>query len=125
MENGVLLRNGLPQQERYATHSEPNSDPAADEFHWQRNYLVRPAMARPSYRPSRNNWGPIVVPAGNYFVLGDNRDNSLDSRYWGFVPDSMVRGRPMIVYFSYAPDSTATLDWLSRIRWHRLGETVR
>jgi signal peptidase I len=125
MEHGVLVRNGVAQQERYAIHTEPGSDPAADEFHWQRSFLVRRALARPAYHPSRNNWGPLVVPARSYFVLGDNRDNSLDSRYWGFVPDSMVRGRPMIVYFSYAPDSAIALDWITRIRWHRLGEHVR
>ena len=125
MENGVLVRNGTPQQERYASHTEPNIDSDADEFHWQRNFLVRQAIALPSYHPSRNNWGPLVVPPRSYFVLGDNRDNSLDSRYWGFVPDSLVRGRPMIVYFSYAPDSTVSLDWIMRIRWRRLGESVR
>jgi signal peptidase I len=58
-------------------------------------------------------------------VLGDNRDNSLDSRYWGFVPDSLVRGRPMVVYYSYSPDSAENLAWLTRVRWQRLGERVR
>jgi signal peptidase I len=59
------------------------------------------------------------VPPHQYFVLGDNRDNSLDSRYWGFLPDSMIRGRPLFVYYSYSPDSVASLDWLTRIRWER------
>jgi signal peptidase I len=67
----------------------------------------------------------LIVPAGSYFVLGDNRDNSLDSRYWGFVPDSLVRGRPMLVYYSYAPDSADRLAWLRSVRWSRLGERVR
>ncbi|HVT40237.1 MAG TPA: signal peptidase I [Gemmatimonadaceae bacterium] len=125
MDKGVLVRNGARQQERYALHTEPDADPGADDFHWQHSFLVRRAMALPAYHPSRNNWGPLVVPSRSFFVLGDNRDNSLDSRYWGFVPDSLVRGRPMIVYYSYAPDSAATLDWLTRIRWHRLGEHVR
>jgi signal peptidase I len=69
--------------------------------------------------------GELVVPPGYYFAMGDNRDNSLDSRYWGFVPDSLVLGSPMIVYFSYAPDSTETLDWLTHVRWSRLGGRVR
>ncbi|MFI5310460.1 MAG: signal peptidase I [Gemmatimonadales bacterium] len=124
MEDGVLVRNGLRQDEAFARHSEPNSDPIGEEFGWQREFLVRRAVARRAYRPSRNNWGPLVVPPHKYFVLGDNRDDSLDSRYWGFVPDSLVRGRPMIVYYSYSPDSTNALDWITRIRWSRLGERV-
>ena len=67
----------------------------------------------------------MIVPAKSYFVLGDNRDNSLDSRYWGFVPDSLLRGRPMFVYYSYAPDAEHRFAWLSRIRWQRLGERIR
>jgi signal peptidase I len=79
----------------------------------------------PGDHPSRNNWGPLVVPSSSYFVLGDNRDNSLDSRYWGFVPDSLLRGRPLVVYYSYAPDSAQRFAWLSAVRWSRLGERVR
>ena len=100
-------------------------DPAAEDFRWQKNYLVRTAAAAAGYNPSRNNWGPLVVPKGNYFVLGDNRDNSLDSRYWGWVPDSLIKGRPFVIYYSYAPDTVDTFAWLTRIRWTRLGERIR
>ena len=129
MIDGVLRVNGREQNEFYVTHTEPDVDPSGDEFRWQRDYLVRTAEAsldapRPGYHPSRNNWGPLVVPSESYFVLGDNRDNSLDSRYWGFVPASLMRGRPMFVYYSYAPDSAQTFAWLSKIRWQRLGERV-
>lgn len=125
MRLGVLYRNGLAQPERYATRSAGESDPPADDqFVWQRDHLVRTAEARVGYHPSRNNWGPLVVPRAHYFVLGDNRDNSLDSRYWGFVPDSMVRGQPMFIYYSYAPDTAHSFDWLTNIRWTRLGERI-
>ncbi|HLV25029.1 MAG TPA: signal peptidase I [Gemmatimonadales bacterium] len=125
MLDGVLQLNGDPQVEEYVTHSDPNTDPAGDDFRWQRDYLIRSAQATRTYQPSRNNWGPIVVPDKHLFVLGDNRDNSLDSRYWGWVPDSLVRGQPLVVYYSYAPDTAESLSWLTNIRWTRLGSRVR
>ena len=108
MRDGTLVRNGKLQDERYVTHSEPGSDPSGEEFGWQREFLVARTAGAPKYRASRNNWGPIVVPAKHYFMLGDNRDNSLDSRYWGFVPDSLVLGSPIVVYYSYAPRTART-----------------
>ena len=126
MQDGVLVRNGHRQRESYVVHNEPNADPAGEAFRWQDTVLVKTAMAAQApYQPSRNNWGPLIVPPRSYFVLGDNRDNSLDSRYWGFVPDSLVRGRPILVYYSFAPDSAQNLAWLTRVRWRRLGERVR
>ncbi len=125
MRDGTLLINGALQREGYALRSEPDMDRAGDEFRWQRDYLIRSASASMAYHPSRNNWGPLVVPEGNYFVLGDNRDNSLDSRYWGFVPQELLRGSPMFVYYSFAPDSSHRFAWITRIRWERLGERVR
>ncbi len=126
MRKGTLVRNGVPQDEhRYVVHSDPNGDPGGEEFGWQREFLVTQKARNATYHATRNNWGPIVVPAKHYFMLGDNRDNSLDSRYWGFVADSLVLGSPMLVYYSYAPDSTTALDWLTHVRWSRLGERVR
>jgi signal peptidase I len=119
---GMLIRNGVPLKERYVEHTEPDMDPGADDFQWQRRYLVGTAASASQYLPSRNNWGPLLVPDGKYFVLGDNRDNSLDSRYWGFVPDSLLKGRPFVVYYSYSPDSVDTFAWLTHNRWTRLGE---
>ena len=125
MRNGVLQRNGRPLRETYVTHTSADADMAVDEFRWQRDYLVKSARASEAYWPSRNNWGPLVVPQHDLFVLGDNRDNSLDSRYWGFVPDSLVRGQPMFVYYSYRPDTASNWSWLTNARWRRLGTIVR
>ncbi|HEX6316274.1 MAG TPA: signal peptidase I [Gemmatimonadaceae bacterium] len=124
MEDGKLIRNGRVVREQYVVHTDPGMDPGGEEFRWQRDHLVRTAQAFAGYHPSRNNWGPIVVKPRHYFMLGDNRDNSLDSRYWGFVPDSLIRGQPLVVYYSYEPDSGNHSAWLSRVRWQRLGSRV-
>jgi signal peptidase I len=125
MQEGVLSVNGVAQTERYVTHPEPEPDRLEGDFRWQREFLVRTAEAGLGAHPSRDNWGPLTVPENSYFALGDNRDNSQDSRYWGFVPDSLVRGRPMFVYFSYAPDSAQSFAWVTQIRWARLGARVQ
>jgi signal peptidase I len=126
MREGTLVRNGVVLREPYVVHSDPDLDPGNDQFGWQRHYLVRTAEAAGfGDHPTRNNWGPLIVPAGKYFALGDNRDNSEDSRYWGFVPAENVRGRPLVVYYSYAPDSAEPAPWLSSVRWGRFGERVR
>jgi signal peptidase I len=52
---------------------------------------------------NRDNFGPVLVPQGSYFVMGDNRDDSEDSRFWGTVPDDHVKGRVSFVYWSWAP----------------------
>lgn len=123
MKRGVLEVNGHVVYEPYATHV-LGTDAVSDDFEWQREALA-PAVDARRYRPTRNNWGPLVVPARHYFVLGDNRDNSEDSRYWGFVPDTLVLGSPILVYFSFAPDSSRLFDWATRVRWGRLGDRIR
>ncbi len=136
MRGGKLLLNGVLQRERYVVHTSSGEKPSEEEFAWQKAFLpaanlafTRAALpsdpAATAYHPSRDDWGPIVVPVRNYFVLGDNRDNSLDSRYWGFVADSLVRGQPIVVYYSYNPDSARRLDWLTRVRWKRFGEVIQ
>jgi signal peptidase I len=85
----------------------------------------------------QESWGPTVVPAGQLFVMGDNRDNSSDSRDWGFVPVTNVIGEPMFVYWSYDAPTSRWLDedprhkirfyasivgnFFSNTRWNRTG----
>lgn len=65
----------------------------------------------------RDNFGPLTVPAGKLFVLGDNRDRSLDSRFWGFVPLGEVKGKAFIIYWSWNSKDTT-------VRWKRLGRLI-
>jgi hypothetical protein len=74
-----------------------------------------------AYRPDRRTWGPVAVPDGKFLVLGDNRDNAYDSRYWGFVPADHVHGRIGSIYFSYDLTSPRSLPYLTAVRWNRIG----
>lgn len=72
----------------------------------------------------QDNYGPIVVPPGNLFVLGDNRDDSADSRSWGFVPLRYVKGRPWLIYFSYDAEPDAYLKKSFGDLLHKLARAV-
>ncbi len=75
----------------------------------------------PGFLSRIRNYGPVLVPEGKLFVLGDNRDNSEDSRFWGFLPGENILGKAFIIYFSW--DSEATDPW-HKIRWSRLGKLI-
>lgn len=125
MDAGTLIVNGAPQVEPYIQRTDASHDFEAADFAWQREFLAPPASDLAwRYHATRDHWGPLVVPPGKFFVLGDNRDNSLDSRFWGFVDKQAVKGRPLLVYFSYDRGTAEPLPWLTDIRWSRLGSLV-
>lgn len=125
MRRGVLLRDGRTVDEPYALHIEPGRSETPDERArmraWQLPYLATADSA--SYDPDVNDWGPLVVPAASLFVMGDNREDSADSRYWGFLPRENVRGRPMFVYFSYDAAGWRNAPFFSTVRWRRIFST--
>jgi signal peptidase I len=67
----------------------------------------------------RVQYGPVTVPPGHYFMMGDNRDNSQDSRYWGFMPEEYIKGKALFVYFSFG-EETGLGSLVSGIRWNRI-----
>jgi signal peptidase I len=99
--------NGAPLDEPYVQFLEPLADGAP----------VTPGDLRMEY-------GPVTVPPGQYFMMGDNRDNSQDSRYWGFLPAPYVKGRALFIYFS-ADATRSVADLFGGIRWGRLLDRVR
>lgn len=124
MRDRVLYINGEPQDEPYVQHIDVTGmDIALREMLWQRRYLVD--NIRPeTYTPSRDNWGPIVVPEDKFFMLGDNRDDSEDSRYWGFVDRGAIKGRPLFIYYSFDSSTLNPFPWITQIRWGRIGDLI-
>ncbi|MEI6669028.1 MAG: signal peptidase I [Acidobacteriota bacterium] len=87
------------------------------------HYLPRPdavAMGELTSEDVREHYGPETVPAGSLFVMGDNRDNSQDSRYWGFLPRDNIKGQALMIYWSYDPDVTGLFSVITSTRWGRL-----
>jgi|SRR5215469_2340328 len=99
MMNKRVLINGKPLDEPYV-RLEPGSDLYRDDF--PRTDIPAPSMKGFWWKEMRKlvEDGELIIPQGNYFVMGDNRDNSDDSRYWGFVPQENIIGRPLLIYWS-------------------------
>jgi signal peptidase I len=96
----VVYLNGKPLlHEPYAQHIFPNLEPYRDNFPGEPRGPVYDRAKQMLAEHVEN--GELVVPLDNYFAMGDNRDNSLDSRYWGFVPRENIIGKPLLIFWSY------------------------
>ena len=129
LQDGQLYVNGAQADEPYVVHKASYIDPYRDNF---------PAAGEPHLQADtrvlsllRNHvsGGEVVVPPDSYFAMGDNRDQSLDSRYWGFVPRENIIGKPLVIYWSYdAPterlqDAGISLSHLQDILFNFFGKT--
>lgn len=130
MRAGLLYVNGLPQRQGYAAAANPKGDPneVSPLMDWQhRIELTGTRFGAVPRQPTLDNWGPLLIPKDHYFMMGDNRYASKDSRFWGIVPRANIRGRPMFIYYSFRAggESDRPLPFITDIRWGRLGHWIQ
>src|SRR5262245_30424859 len=126
LDNKKLVLNGHLVNEPYVYHKSELIDSYRDNFPAEPNTY----MADPAHDMLANHVvnGEVVVPPGYYFAMGDNRDSSLDSRYWGFVPRENIIGKPLIIYWSYDAPTSALAHptiGLDRSEERRVGKDGR
>lgn len=129
MIDRAVYRNGERLDEPYVEQSylpdEPLPASGPTSFRWHLQHLPE-SVSEQDYRPTRDNWGPLIVPGDSYLLLGDNRDQSLDSRYVGFIPRDVIRGKAMFIYFSVDKQLDRPFPRiLTAARWDRLGQVIR
>ena len=129
LENGQVIRNGRRLIEPYTQHVAPYRDPYGADFPLSPAAFTTP-RGRDMFEHHIRN-GEVIVPPGMLFALGDNRDDSADSRYWGFVPREYVVGKPLLIYWSYDAPTADLEHWtvdhvidvaqhfFTRTRWKR------
>jgi len=118
-----------PESERYSSLPEVRTEPAPPGATYKVYYdKDRSGSVGGQYAVN----GPVIVPPNSYFVMGDSRDNSLDSRYWGFVPRSNIIGRALYVYWSFNPrdpekpgTGNPILDFFTKTNWRRTGKAIK
>lgn len=137
IENKTVILNGNRLKESYKYHKTEYVDSYRDNFPGTPNVRLLGKADEMLEKHTQN--GEVVVPPGFYFAMGDNRDSSLDSRYWGFVPRENIVGKPLIIYWSYdAPTErlaspTIGLDhvldlaqnFFTKTRWKRTFQLIR
>jgi signal peptidase I len=129
LQDKQVIRNGVRLREPYTQHIDPMVEAYRDNFPAAPQWSTTPRGRDMLLNHVRD--GEVVVPPGMIFALGDNRDNSEDSRYWGFVPRDYVVGKPLLVYWSYDAPTADLESWslghvvdvmahfFTRTRWER------